>query len=42
MNDEDFININVNDVVNEAFELSKTRHAESIKREYQRREDEIL
>ena len=41
IDDEDDQDINLEDVIKDAFELSKQHHKESIEREYQRRRDVI-
>lgn len=41
IDDEDDQEINLEDVIRDAFELSKIQHKESIEREYQRRRDVI-
>ena len=41
LNDEDFIEINTNELVRDAFEKSKAAHKKSIKQEYKRRQDVV-
>lgn len=42
LNDEDYIDINTEDVVRDAFEAGKQSHKEAIEAEYKRRQDEIF
>ena len=41
LNDEDYIEINTEDVIKDAFETGKQSHQKAIEEEYKRRQDAI-